>query len=95
MPTLRQIEYFVAVAKAGSLSSGARLSNVSQPSLCVQIQQLEQELCARLLSRNSRGVRLTAAGKTFLPHAIAALEELSQAKTAIAALVRADAKRFR
>lgn len=91
MPTLRQIEYFVAVAKTGSLSAGARLSNVSQPSLCVQIQQLERKLGARLLSRYSRGVQLTAAGKTFLPHAIAALEELSQAKTAITSLLRADA----
>ena len=84
--SLRQIEYFVAAAKAGSLSAGARRSNVSQPSLCVQIRQLEQRVGASLLWRHSQGVELTAAGKVFLPHAIAALRELRQAERAVASL---------
>jgi LysR family transcriptional regulator, nitrogen assimilation regulatory protein len=81
--SLRQIRYFVAVAEAGSLSGGARRCNVSQPALCVQIRQLEENLGARLLSRNSRGVELTSAGAVYLPHARAALEELRKAESAI------------
>ena len=84
--SLRQIRYFVAVAKAGSFSAGAGLSHVSQPSLCVQIKQLEERVGAKLLLRHSRGVELTAAGTAFLPHAIAALEDLKRAERAVAAL---------
>jgi len=90
--SLRQIKYFVAVAKTGSLSAGARRSNVSQPSLCVQIKQLEERVGATLLSRNSRGVELTAAGKVFLPHAIAVLEEVRQGERAVALVDSRNAK---
>src|SRR5271156_5931185 len=90
--SLRQIQYFLAVAKTGSLSAGARVSHVSQPSLCVQIRRLEQRVGATLLWRHSRGVELTAAGKVFLPHARAALEELGRAERAVAWLGTADAK---
>jgi DNA-binding transcriptional LysR family regulator len=91
MPTLRQISYLVAVAKTGSLSSGARRSNVSQPSLSIQIRRLEEELGTPLLSRYARGVELTAAGRAFLPHAMAALDEVNQTKNAVISLMRADA----
>jgi LysR family nitrogen assimilation transcriptional regulator len=75
--SLRQFKYFVAVAETGSLSAGARQSNVSQPALCTQIRLLEERLGASLLSRHSRGVELTGAGKSFLRH-VMTLEEISQ-----------------
>src|SRR5713226_3163141 len=84
--SLRQIRYFLAVAKSGSFSAAARRAHVSQPSLCVQIKQLEERVGAKLLLRHSRGVELTAAGTAFLPHAIAALEDLKRAERAVAAL---------
>src|SRR5262249_23515674 len=62
MISLRQIRYFVAVAKSGSFSAAAQIAHVSQPSLCVQMKQLEQEIGAKLLSRHARGIELTAAG---------------------------------
>ncbi len=83
--SLRQIRYFVAVAKAGGFSAGARLAHVSQPSLYVQIKQLEERIGAKLLSRHGRGVELTEAGTAFLRHAIAALEELKCAERAVRA----------
>jgi len=86
MISLRQVRYFVAVAKSGSFSAAAQIAHVSQPSLCVQMKQLEQEIGAKLLSRHARGVELTAAGTTFLPHATAALKEIKRAEEAIAAL---------
>jgi LysR family transcriptional regulator, nitrogen assimilation regulatory protein len=84
--SLRQIQYFVAVANAGSLSAGARRCNVSQPAFCVQIRQLEERLGAALLSRHPRGVELTSAGRVFLPHALAALDELKKAESAVNSL---------
>ena len=86
LTSLRQIRYFVAVAKAGSFSAAARLSHVSQPSLCVQIKQLEQTIGAKLLLRRSRGVELTEAGAVFFQHATAALEDLKRAERAVATL---------
>src|SRR5262249_27915744 len=86
MISLRQIQYFLAVAKSGSFSAAARLANVSQPTLCVQIKQLEERLGAKLLSRHARGVDLTAAGTAFLSHATAAFEEIKRAERAVAAL---------
>jgi len=84
MISLRQIQYFLAVAKSGSFSAAARLVHVSQPSLCVQVKQLEQWLGAKLLSRHARGVELTAAGRAFLWHATAGLEEIKRAERAVA-----------
>jgi DNA-binding transcriptional LysR family regulator len=84
--SLRQIEYFVAAVEAGSVTGGARRCNVSQPALCVQIKQLEERLGAVLLSRHSRGVALTPAGKAFLPHALTALDELKKGKDAVVSL---------
>lgn len=84
--SLRQIGYFVAVAKTGSFSAGARREHTSQPSLYVQIKQLEEKLGATLFARHSRGVVLTEAGTAFLPHAIAALEEVKRGERAVAAL---------
>jgi LysR family transcriptional regulator, nitrogen assimilation regulatory protein len=86
MISLRQLRYFVAVAKSGSFSAAAQIAHVSQPSLCVQMKQLEQEISAKLLSRHARGVELTAAGTAFLPHATAALKEIKRAEEAVAAL---------
>src|SRR5258708_9728033 len=86
MISLRQIRYFVIVARSGSFSAAAQIAHVSQPSLCVQMKQLEEEIGAKLLSRHARGVELTAAGAAFLPHATAALNEIKRAEQAVAAL---------
>ena len=46
--TLRQLEYVVAVARAGSLSEAAKTLGVSQPSLSVAITQVEDRLGLKL-----------------------------------------------
>jgi LysR family transcriptional regulator, hydrogen peroxide-inducible genes activator len=77
---LHQLRYFCAVAETGSFSRAAERSHVSQPSLSQQILKLEGELGARLFDRLGRSVRLTDAGKTFLPRAHAVLRELEAAR---------------
>ncbi|HET8672924.1 MAG TPA: LysR family transcriptional regulator [Thermoleophilaceae bacterium] len=67
--TLRQLEYLLAVAEAGSFTSAAAKLHVSQPSLSHQIKVLEQEVGVRLLDRPPKPVRLTRAGRSFVSEA--------------------------
>src|SRR5258706_15236979 len=77
---LRHLSYFVAVAEAGSLTVAAEKTlHTAQPSLSRQIRELENEVGAQLLTRNARGIELTAAGKTFLDHARLALIQVDAA----------------
>lgn len=70
---LRQLEYWVAVVERGSFTEAAAELHVSQPGLSQQVRALETELGGRLLERLPRGIRLTEAGKAFLPEARAAI----------------------
>ena len=65
--SLRQLQYAVAIAEAGSFGGAATLCGVSQPSLSAQVAKLESVLGARLFQRNARGVRLSPAGERLLP----------------------------
>ena len=80
---LRHLRYFVAVAEAGSLTVAAEQKlHTSQPSLSRQIQDLESELGAQLLTRRARGIELTPAGRTFLDHARLVLSQVDAASEA-------------
>src|SRR6201981_3574647 len=77
---LRHLRYFVAVAKAGSLTvAAAQKLHTSQPSLSRQIRDLEDEVGAPLLTRRARGIDLTAAGRAFLDHARLVLSQVEAA----------------
>lgn len=86
--TLRQFEYLIAIAQAGSFAAAAAKLGVSQPTLSQQIRALEDEVGTPLLDRTSRGVVLTPAGRAFVPDAHAAL---SSARRALAYGRRASA----
>lgn len=73
-PTLRQLEYFVAVAERLSFRKAAEACFVSQPSLSAQIAQLEALLGVQLFERDRRGVRVTAAGDALVAGARETLE---------------------
>ena len=79
---LRQLEYFVAIADAGSFTRAAEALTVAQPSLSQQIKALEQELGGRLLERLPKGVRLTSAGREFLVEARTAVTHAERAARA-------------
>lgn len=67
---------FLETANAGALSRAARRLGISQPSLSVQIQRLEEYLGTQLFERGSRGVVLTDAGKSLYPRARRILDDM-------------------
>ena len=80
---LHQLRYVCAVADTGSFSRAAERCQIAQPSLSQQILKLEEDLGARLFDRLGRSIRLTEAGRAFLPHARLVLEELNAARSSI------------
>lgn len=66
----------------GSFTRAARRLQIAQPSLSQQIRLLESELGGPLIERLPRGIRLTAAGKAFLPDAQAAVRASERAGSA-------------
>ncbi|MBY6264944.1 LysR family transcriptional regulator [Azospirillum sp. 412522] len=74
---LRQLRYFVAVARLGHFGRAAATLRLAQPALSRQVANLEAELGVKLLQRHSRGVSLTAEGELILGRAEALLAEAS------------------
>ncbi|MFC4527040.1 LysR family transcriptional regulator [Dyella halodurans] len=92
---LRHLRYFVAIAETGSLTVAAeRRLYTSQPSLSRQIKDLEDQVGTPLLSRSSRGVVLTEAGKAFLDHARLALHQVDAAVEAARRAAQPAKQRF-
>ena len=73
---IKQLEYFMACAEAGSVSEAAKILYSTQPSVSKVIKGLEDSLGLQLFERLPRGIRLTAAGKKFYRHASKILGEI-------------------
>lgn len=82
--TLRQLQYFVAVAEQGSVSGAAHNLSISQSSVTEAIKELEGDLGVQLFERHSRGLNITFKGHQFLRHATAILTGVSDARQAFA-----------
>lgn len=61
--TLKQFRYLIALADTGHFRRAAERCGISQPSLSVQLQNLEEELGARLVERGRSGARFTPIGR--------------------------------
>lgn len=66
---LKQLKYFLKTAETGNLTRAAASLNVAQTALGLQIKNLESEFGTPLITRHSRGVKLTAAGAHFAQRA--------------------------
>ena len=83
MMTLRQIRHFIAVAETGSISAAAQAVYISQSTLTLAIQQLEQEIGVTLFNRHAKGMSLTHQGHQFLRQAHLILATVDNAKRSL------------
>jgi LysR family hydrogen peroxide-inducible transcriptional activator len=79
-----QLRYVCAVAETGSFSRAAERCQVAQPSLSQQVLKLEEDLSAKLFDRLGRSIRLTEAGRAFLPYARSILDQMETARSSVA-----------
>ncbi len=66
---INAVRTFVACADTGRFQEAADVLAVTQQAVSKRVAALEREVGARLFARTARGVRLTADGAAFLPHA--------------------------
>ena len=81
--TIRQLQYFVAVAESGTVSGAAQAISISQSAITEAIKGLEADLGAPLFDRHPRGLNITHKGHQFLRHATLILSNVSNARQAI------------
>ena len=89
-PTLRQLEFAVALAKHRHFGKTAEVVHVSQPGLSGQIKELEDRLGIPLFERDRRQVRVTPAGEEVVARAqeiLRAVDELNLAASLFAGRV--------
>jgi DNA-binding transcriptional LysR family regulator len=79
--TLRQLQYFVAVAEQGSVTRAAQNLSISQSSITEALKELENDLGVVLFERHPRGLSITHNGHQFLRHATKILATVSDART--------------
>ncbi|GAB7389373.1 glutamate biosynthesis transcriptional regulator GltC [Bacillaceae bacterium] len=77
---LRQIKYFIEVAKREHVTDAAHALHVAQSAVSRQIANLEAELGVQLFIREGRNVKLTPVGKIFLEHVEIGMTEIEKAK---------------
>ncbi len=75
MPSLTQLEYIVAVEKVRHFGKAADLCHVTQPTLSMQIQKVEEEIGYPLFDRIKKPVVPTAKGLRFIQQAKVLLRE--------------------
>ena len=60
--TLKQLEYFLAIAENGSITKAANSLRISQPPLSLQLKGLEEELGCQLFIRDKKNMIITPKG---------------------------------
>lgn len=76
LPTVRQLQYFLAVAECLSFSKAAKSCHITQSTLSNGLSDLEILLGEKLFNRDTRTVTLTTFGQEFLVPAQAIMEQL-------------------
>ena len=88
---LVQVEGFLEVARRGSVSRAAEALFITQPTLTARLHGLERELGTPLFLRTPHGMRLTDAGRAWVPFAERALRALIDGRDALEQVKTASA----
>ncbi len=78
--TLSQLQYTLAVAKYGNFTLAAEKSNVTQPTLSMQVQKLEEELGTLIFDRSTKPIKLTNIGEIIILQSKNIVEESQKMK---------------
>jgi DNA-binding transcriptional LysR family regulator len=87
---LEQLDAFVEIHRRGSVSQAAEALFVTQPTLTARLKGLERELDAVLFIRSGRGMRLSEAGRAYLPYAERTLDAAAAGRRLLAELARGE-----
>ena len=83
---LKQLNYFLCLAREGNMTRAARQLNIVQPALSMQIAKLEKTFGKQLFDRAAHGVSLTPAGETLVRLAGTITKEVERAREEMARL---------
>lgn len=87
--TLRQLQVFAAVARAGTTTAAGEVVGLSQSATSAALKELERMLDTPLFDRIGKRLQLNGSGRTLLPHALALLD----GATSLERTVRGDQDR--
>jgi LysR family transcriptional regulator, transcriptional activator for dmlA len=79
-----ELEFFVLVARHGSLAAAARALDLTPPAATKRLAQMEARLGVRLVNRTTRRLSLTSEGETYLAHATHILAAIRAMEDAVA-----------
>lgn len=79
-PSLRQLQYLVAISETGTMSEAAKRTHVSQPSLSIQLKDMEEQLGASLVERGRKGAIVTPLGAEVVSRARIILRHVEELK---------------
>lgn len=90
----KQLLFFLKASEFQSIAAAARDLGVAQPSISLQLENLEHELSTCLFERSFKGVTLTESGVIFKAHAESILRQVEQAKLDVHKFEREPAGRL-
>ena len=95
MINLRRLQVLCEVVARGSFSAAAEALSYTQSAVSQSIARLEAETGAKLVVRDRRGIRPTAAGATLVDHAEAIFAQVQAAEAELEAVLGVRAGRLR
>jgi DNA-binding transcriptional LysR family regulator len=95
MDDLRLLKVLREVALRGSFSAAADALSYSQPAVSQQIARLEAQAGVKLIERQPKGVRLTAAGEALMRHTERILAQLAEAQAELGEIASSARGRLR
>lgn len=88
----RQLLVFKEVVETQNITLASKRLHISQPSVSIQIQGLEQEYGAKLLERTNKGVTLTKAGEILYEYSCQVIQIMQEARERISELSQSQHK---
>jgi DNA-binding transcriptional LysR family regulator len=83
MNQLEEMQTFVRVVEAGSITKAAEQMNTVKSAVSRRLAELESRLSVSLLTRTTRSLTLTEAGQTFYDHCVRIIDDVTEAESLI------------